>query len=85
MSIIRLIANTEKPTRKRIKIAVAVDDVGNWVALGSSEYEDHYTIDELLDDELDNLDGDAKQQFWLVVDIPLPITEVLAGQSADDE
>ena len=85
MSIIKLIAKTEKPTRKKIKIAVACDDEGNWVALGSSEYEDNYTIDELLDDQQEHLDGDAKQQYWLVVDIPLPATEVLAGQSADEE
>jgi hypothetical protein len=85
MSIINIIANTKKPTRKKIKIAVACDDSGNWVARGGSEYEGNHTIDELLDDEQEHLDGDAKQSYWLVVDIPLPVTEVLAGQSADDE
>ena len=85
MSIIKLIANTSQPTRKKIKIAVACDDEGNWVARGGSEYEDNYTIDELLDEEQEHLDGDAKQQYWLVLDIVLPTTEVLAGQSEDDE
>ncbi len=76
MSIIKLIAKNEKPTRKKIKIAVACDDSGNWVARGGSEYEDNYMIDELLDDEQHHLDGDAKQQYWLVVDIPLRFSPV---------
>jgi hypothetical protein len=29
--------------------------------------------------------GDAQQQYRLVVDVPLPATEVLAGQAVDDE
>ncbi len=63
---------------------MACDDAGNWVARGGSEYEENYTIDERLEDQQQNLDGDAKQQYWLVVDILLPTTEVLAGQSEDD-
>jgi hypothetical protein len=29
--------------------------------------------------------GDAQQQYWLVLDIPLPATEVLAAQAVDEE
>ena len=84
MSIIKFRADREKPIRMRIKVAVAVDDEGNWVAHGGSQY-DGDTIDELLVDEQDHLEGNARQQYWLVVDIPLPATEVLAGQTIDDE
>ena len=84
MSIIKFRAENEPPSHKRIRIAVATDDEGNWVARGGSEY-DEYTIDELLEDEQDHMEGNAKQQYWLVVDIPLPATEVLANQSPGEE
>jgi hypothetical protein len=86
MSIIRFRTDDEKPTRQRIKIAIAVDDQGNWVGAGSSSAEaENYTINDLLEEELEELEGDARQQYWLVVDIPLPATEVLAGQDADEK
>ena len=37
------------------------------------------TIDDLLEGDLDELVGNAQQQYWLVVDVHLPATEVLAG------
>ena len=85
MSIIRFKAENEKPRRMRVKIAVAADDEGNWCARGASWLDG--TINELLEEEeVDGyLDGDAQQRYWLVVDIPLPATEVLASQSDDDE
>jgi hypothetical protein len=38
-----------------------------------------------LEEELCELEGDAQQQYWLVVDVPLPVTEVLAVQAVDEE
>ena len=66
------------------KIAVAVDDQGNWIAHGGSHRED-YSLNDLLEEELCELEGDARQQYWLVVDVPLPATEILAGQDDDEQ
>jgi hypothetical protein len=47
--------------------------------------ESEFTIDDLIGDELHALAGDAQQQYWLVLDIPPPATEVLADQAVDEE
>lgn len=85
MTVIQFAARPEKPTKCRIRIAVAVDDEGNWAACGASRYDENYSIDDLLDEELPYLDGDAKQQYWLVVDIPIPPTTVHADPSEADD
>ncbi|MFT7577941.1 MAG: hypothetical protein ACI9XZ_004344 [Alphaproteobacteria bacterium] len=41
---------------------------------------ENYPIDDLLDDELLELEGDARQQYWLVVDIPIPAPEAFGGR-----
>jgi hypothetical protein len=86
MGVIQFRADNEQPKRRRIKIAIAIDDQGNWVGRGSSQAEDDdSSIADLLEEELCELEGDAQQQYWLVVDVPLPATEVLAGQAVDEE
>ena len=86
MTVIKFKTEHELPKRQRIRIAVAIDDEGNWVAAGSSDAEESKsTIDDLIGIDLSDLNGDAQQQYWLVVDVPLPPTEVLAGQTVDEE
>jgi hypothetical protein len=86
MSVIQFRADNEQPKRQRIKIAIAIDDEGNWVGRGSSQAEeDESSIGDLLEEELCELYDEPKQQYWLVVDVPLPVTEVLAGQAEGEE
>lgn len=84
MAVFQFTAKPEKQNDRRIRIAVAVDDDGNWEAYGSSQCEENDTIGDLLEEQLLNLEGDAMQQYWLIVDIPLPSTEVLAGQTDEE-
>jgi hypothetical protein len=85
MSILRLRTDRSKPSTIRVKIAVALDDDGNWVACGGSAWGDDATISEVLDDFRDEVSGDAQQQFWLVVDLPLPTSEVHAAVAQEQE
>lgn len=84
MSIIQFKAATDKPQRHQLRIAVAVDDAGNWLARGGSHLSD-YTLNDLLEEDLCELQGDARQQYWLLVDVPLPPTEVLVTDNEYDE
>jgi hypothetical protein len=83
MSIIPFKAETRKPRRQQLRIAVAIDDAGNWIARGGSELADS-TLSELLDHEYVEFEGDGRQQYWLLVEVPLPPTEVLATDTDDD-
>ena len=84
MAVFKFTAKPGKPTKCRVRIAVAVDDDGNWEAYGSSQCDEDHTIGDLLEEQLPNLEGDAKQQYWLIVDIPLPPTEVIAGRTDEE-
>jgi hypothetical protein len=44
-----------------------------------------FTIADLIGDELHELESHAQQQYRRVMDVPLPVTEVLAGQAVDEE
>jgi hypothetical protein len=84
MSIIPFKAETTKPKRQQLRIAVAIDDAGNWIARGGSHLAD-LSVNELVEDDIVELDGEARQQYWFLVDVPLPPTEVLASDSEDYE
>jgi hypothetical protein len=74
----RLRADKPKTRTTRVKIAVALDDDGNWVACGGSHWGDGATTAEVLEDLIEVVSGDAPQQFWLVVDLPVWTSEVHA-------
>ena len=65
---------------------MTADDKGKSTAGGSSTAEDpELSIDDLIADQQHKLEGDAQKQYWVIIDPPLPATEVLAGQSVDQE
>ena len=84
MKVVELGIGRTTTAHQRIRIALAIDDNGNWTARGGSHLSE-FTLKELIENDLVELDGDAQQQFWLVVDVPLPPTERFAGSAPGDE
>ena len=62
----------------KVRIAVAVDERGDWVAVGRSDQ----LADESREDAIYDAHG-AVQVYWLTAELPLPVEPELAARVED--
>ncbi len=68
---------------KRVRIAVAIDEKGNWSCAGWSSKSGDYLDDELKSMAMDCLEPDGIEKVYFVeADLPLPVAETVQGDVA---
>ena len=63
------VAVSDEPKTVKVRIAVAVDDVGRWRGYGDWDIRDDEAMGEAMMGA-----GDDHVRYWLTADLPLPAT-----------
>lgn len=66
---------SSKAKTVRVRIAVAVNDLGQWRAEGFDEYDDKHAIKAATS----TIEGE-RRVFWVEADLPIPETQVVEGE-----
>ena len=73
----------DKPKTVRVRIAVAVDETGDWATSGWNSKHDHKYDQRAQDAALEGVTGRHVGFHWIEADIPIPVTTTLVVEPTE--